>query len=167
MSRETKKEKELAAAKKRARASWINARAQIRTAGRYRGTGINMPKRWDNFDNFYADMGGRPAGLVLTRKNSELGYTKKNCVWGSRSEASSNRKWNNTVTYKGESQPVFEWARRNGINPMTLLSRLRRGMSATEAIERPIPTRRTVPVGSHYFSGVSHNRRIVVSVVNP
>lgn len=46
------------------------------------GRGITVSKRWQKFENFWADMGPTwKPGLSLHRKNSDGNYTKRNCRW--------------------------------------------------------------------------------------
>lgn len=45
------------------------------------GRGITVCGRWLKFESFLEDMGIRPEGLTLERKNNRLGYYKKNCLW--------------------------------------------------------------------------------------
>lgn len=47
----------------------------------YGGRGISVCEEWTKFENFYKDMGERPNGLTIERKNNELGYFKENCCW--------------------------------------------------------------------------------------
>ena len=49
----------------------------------YGGRGICVCDRWLDFAKFFADMGERPKGLTIERKNNELGYFKENCCWAS------------------------------------------------------------------------------------
>src|SRR5882724_6243125 len=51
----------------------------------YGGRGIKVCKRWQKFENFYADM-GEPNGLTLERKNNNKGYNKQNCIWATQQE---------------------------------------------------------------------------------
>ena len=54
------------------------------------GKGIRVCDRWleagVGFKNFLADMGPRPAGRSLDRKNPQDHYTPLNCQWGTKIE---------------------------------------------------------------------------------
>lgn len=70
----------------------------------YGGRGIAVTPRWHHFKNFVADMGPKPHGkLTLERRNNDLGYSKKNCIWASRTEQALNRRnfANNTSGERG------------------------------------------------------------------
>src|SRR5690349_12220947 len=54
----------------------------------YGGRGIEVCDRWrfgadglSGFECFLLDMGCRPPGLTIERRNNDLGYSKENCVW--------------------------------------------------------------------------------------
>jgi len=67
--------------------SWVSMRSRCQNPSApgykewYGGKGIKVCKRWNDFVNFLADMGVRPAGHTLDRINSKGNYTPKNCRW--------------------------------------------------------------------------------------
>lgn len=58
----------------------------------YGGRGINVCVKWQKFEGFLEDMGIKPFGLELDRKDSELGYYKENCRWATRVVQNRNRR---------------------------------------------------------------------------
>jgi hypothetical protein len=87
-------------------------------------------ERWKRFANFFEDMGERPTGLSLIRRDDELGFTPENCLWA---------KWGTTsITFEGETLPQAEWARRVGIPTRTIARRLQDGWSAERALTIPV-----------------------------
>lgn len=59
----------------------------------YGGRGITYHFLWENFENFYKDMGKRPSSKhSLDRINNELGYCKDNCKWATLKEQLLNRR---------------------------------------------------------------------------
>jgi hypothetical protein len=57
---------------------------------RYGGRGIVVCERWRTFANFLVDMGERPAGKTLDRRNNDLGYSVENCRWATNQEQGQN-----------------------------------------------------------------------------
>lgn len=59
----------------------------------YGGSGVSVCTEWrTSFSNFLDDMGERPDGMTLDRKDGALGYSKDNCRWATLSEQAVNRR---------------------------------------------------------------------------
>lgn len=73
----------------------------------YGGRGITVISRWrESYENFLEDMGPRPAGKTLGRKNKDGNYSKLNCEWQDYKEQNSRENHSYSVDmsmYKGDS----------------------------------------------------------------
>jgi hypothetical protein len=101
---------------------------------RYGGRGIAVCARWSEYANFAADMGEKPAGRSLERKDNNGPYSPENCVWATTQEQARNRHNSVLVTIDGRTLCLSEWAREHGVHIATVQARIRRGMSAVEAL---------------------------------
>lgn len=54
------------------------------------GRGITIDPRWRDFDNFLADMGERPQGMSIERKDNNGPYASWNCVWATQHQQMMN-----------------------------------------------------------------------------
>jgi hypothetical protein len=91
---------------------------------RYGGRGIGVCDAWLEYPTFLRDMGPRPEGHVLARKDLDGDYTPANCHWLPCREARRLVKLKMRLTYHGETLPIAEWAERTGLPATRIRSRL-------------------------------------------
>ena len=108
----------------------------------YGGRGIRVCPQWSDFATFLADMGERPQGTSLDRIDVDKNYSPENCRWATRSEQQRNRRDSRKITANGETLNIQEWAARLKTDPQAIAWRLRKGMSAEEAVTKPIRIKR-------------------------
>lgn len=115
----------------------------------YGGRGITVCPRWTVFENFYSDMGNRPDGMTLERKDNHGPYEPGNCHWASHQVQGRNRRNNRLITVRGETKPLIVWCETYGLSPITVATRLRRGATLEAAFQPVLPSRRPViPISS-------------------
>lgn len=90
----------------------------------YGGRGIKVCERWALFANFLADMGERPEGLSLDRRNNGGDYTPDNCYWATAAQQASNTRQNRWIEWDGIRDTLSGWARRCDCDPSTVSDRL-------------------------------------------
>lgn len=110
---------------------------------RYGGRGITVCGCWrSSFEQFLADMGHRPAGTSLERRNNAEGYSLNNCRWATPTEQNRNRRDNVILELDGVRQPMAAWAEQLKFSKNTIGERLRRGWSVQAALQ-PVRGRKT------------------------
>lgn len=89
--------------------------------------GITVCEDWlTSFDNFLKDMGEKPAGMTLERKDVNQGYSKDNCCWANSKTQANNKTTNRVLHYDGKSMTSAQWAEHLGISFSALRQRLYR-----------------------------------------
>ena len=103
----------------------IKTRCTLKTSKYYKnygGRGITVCDRWATFENFLVDMGEKPAGKSIDRKDNDKGYSPDNCFWATNTEQCRNRR----VTLRFEGKPLSQIAEETGFIYGTLYSRLKK-----------------------------------------
>lgn len=109
----------------------------------YGARGILVCERWHNFANFYADMGERPKGKSLERKNNSEGYSPENCAWVTRQEQARNTRANVRIVINGESRLLVEWAELSNLPIGVIWARKNRLNWKDEELLRPLRAKKT------------------------
>jgi len=104
----------------------------------YGGRGIEICKRWDKFENFYADMGDRPGvgkEATIERRDNNGNYEPDNCFWKDWDTQCNNKRTNRKITAQGITKNVCQWAAIKGIRSGTIRARLDKcGWSVEQAL---------------------------------
>lgn len=131
--------------KRLARVSWTGMLGRCldpkneRYAG-YGGRGIGVCGEWLSFERFYADMGDRPAGYSIERKDNNGNYEPGNCKWATPREQMNNTRRNVYIEHQGQRRTIAEWSRVTGLKTGTIRARLRRKWSLDDVFS--LDTRR-------------------------
>lgn len=101
----------------------------------YGGRGITICDRWrHSFVTFAADMGPRPEGASLERRDNNGHYEPSNVVWATKEEQANNTRSNRLVTFDGKTMSLARWARLTGIGSSTIKLRLDNGWTPEMAL---------------------------------
>lgn len=79
---------------------------------RYGGRGISYVPRWKDFSKFLSDMGPKPDGTSLDRRDNNGMYCPENCKWSTKNEQSTNRSNNVFVNWEGERMALSQLTRK-------------------------------------------------------
>lgn len=105
----------------------------------YGGRGIAVCDRWHKFEGFFSDMGNRPKGYSLDRRDNNGPYSPENCRWATTTTQANNQRRNRVITIYGRSRTFAEWAKYAGLDWYTLRERLDRcGWDLERALTDPV-----------------------------
>lgn len=115
---------------------------QKSSVGRY--VGVQVCPTWVSFKKFYQDMGERPEGMTLDRKDGSLGYHKDNCKWSDPYEQQRNRKNSIWVSDGVDTLVLKDMAIKYQLDYKTIHYRTRiAGWNVDEALCTPIGAKGT------------------------
>lgn len=101
----------------------------------YGGRGIKVCDRWrHDYDAFFEDMGERPDGMTLDRKDTDGDYTKDNCRWATPARQNRNMKSNVIITLIGIPMTITDWRSILGVSKSTYYDRVKSGMTPEQAL---------------------------------
>jgi len=104
----------------------------------YGGRGINICDKWKDFNNFLTDMGARPKGMTLGRKDNDGDYSPENCRWETAKQQARNRRTSLIVKHNGEEKTLAEWAEIYGVKYKPLWARINDGWNMERALSEPL-----------------------------
>lgn len=97
----------------------------------YGGRGIRVCQRWlDSFEDFYSDVGPKPSPLhSLDRWPDNNGnYEPGNVRWATYEQQMNNTRRNINLSVNGRTRTVAQWARKMGVDPFLIYTRLKSGL---------------------------------------
>lgn len=110
----------------------------------YGAEGVKVhPKFRHDFEAFVAEVGIRPDGYTLDRKDCSKGYEPGNIAWADTETQQNNRRNNVNIEFNGKTQTMTQWARELRINKNTLRGRLVTGWPVEKALTQPARKKRT------------------------
>jgi hypothetical protein len=103
----------------------------------YGGRGIKVCDRWINsFENFFHDMGERPARMTLDRINVNGNYELSNCRWATHEQQCNNTRTNVFIFWNGKTQTIMQWAKELGIAYWEIRYFNKKGLDLSEIIAK-------------------------------
>ena len=124
--------------------SWVSMRQRCHYAEdisykNYGARGIKVCERWMNsFENFYADMGARPDGTSLDRRDNEGNYEPTNCFWATKEEQGANQRTNRVLEHDGKRLTLTQWSRLTGLSKHTISRRIKLGWALEKTLTTPL-----------------------------
>jgi len=103
----------------------------------YGGRGIIVCDRWlESFENFFADMGKKPEGYTLERKDVNGNYEPSNCKWATIHEQAANKRNNVYGYWHGVRYHMAELVRITGMSRPTIKKRISFGIPLETPVDR-------------------------------
>lgn len=94
----------------------------------YFDRGIRVCYRWQSFETFLLDMGVKPKGMSIERKDNDGNYEPGNCRWATPQEQSVNKRNNRRLELNGRTMCLSEWAKELNVGRGVIRRRLAKGV---------------------------------------
>jgi len=102
----------------------------------YGGRGIEVCREWrDSFEKFSIDMGNRPMGMTIERKDNNVGYNKDNCIWAKRLDQANNMRSNLMVVCELGIFTLAQFSRNLGSKYARVRSAIIRGVRSLDGVD--------------------------------
>jgi hypothetical protein len=106
----------------------------------YGGRGVAVCDQWQDFANFWDDMGARPTPAhTLDRIDNDRGYEPDNCRWATQTEQARNRRNNRRLA---NGAMAAEAAEAEGLSRNAFYHRIYRGIPIETATSPDLPRRK-------------------------
>lgn len=120
--------------------TWVKMRARCEKPNlpefRYYGAlGVRVCDRWQNFTNFFNDMGEQPQFMSIDRIDVTGNYEPNNCRWATITQQARNKRKTIYIEYLGEKRTIPEWAEMCGLKYGTLWARLAKKLPINIALK--------------------------------
>lgn len=103
----------------------------------YGGRGIDVCDRWRNsLENFANDMGPRPEGFLLERKDNNKGYSPENCCWATSRDQQRNQRVTRKVLIDGREFVAADLADITGLKTDTIVERAAAGLCLADVLSK-------------------------------
>lgn len=99
----------------------------------YGGRGIKVCERWNDFANFFEDMGVRPENMTIDRIDVNGDYEPNNCRWATSKEQGRNKR-NNHIMSNGKT--LAENCEKAGVDYKVASYRSLKGYSLEDALSK-------------------------------
>jgi hypothetical protein len=116
--------------------SWSEMKSRCGNPKRPPYVNVSYCKEWENFNNFFRDMGIRPKGTSLDRIDPYGNYEPSNCRWADFVTQENNRRNNRKFEYNGEVLTLPQIARKYKISRSNLANKIYlKKMDIREAVD--------------------------------
>lgn len=112
---------------------------------RYGSRGIAVCDEWQNYEAFvdWALANGYDANApkgecTIERIDVNGDCEPTNCRWANTKEQANNRRNNRTLTYKGKTLTIAQWAEETGLRHAVILNRINQGWDVEMALTTPV-----------------------------